>query len=318
MPLLQLHKDNVGPSERMGLYYFSKGKDDIMLNEEKQYDLIKFEDGEFSLDVNVSPQEDTVWLTQSEMACLFDVDRSRITRHIKNILDDNEIEKERNVRKTHFPHSDKQISLYNLDMILAVGYRVNSKRGILFRKWATSILKQYMLNGYAINEKRCLAHSDSIVNLSNDVEIIKDKINTIENTISYLSHSDTLLSDKLFYEENIFDAYSYIKQLFLSAKTSITIIDGYVDLSVLDMLIDITLPITIYTYPSSTLTNQDINKFNSKHNLTVIKTNKIHDRFIIIDDTIYLCGSSIKDVGKKRFVLAKLNLINKEDIMKNI
>lgn len=102
--------------------------------QETKYELIKFEDGEFSLDVNVSPNEDTVWLTQSEMASLFDVDRTRITRHIKNILDNKEIEIERNVRKTHFPHSDKYISLYNLDMILAVGYRVNSKRGILFRK----------------------------------------------------------------------------------------------------------------------------------------------------------------------------------------
>ncbi|MDE6584973.1 MAG: hypothetical protein K2K15_06175, partial [Anaeroplasmataceae bacterium] len=111
---------------------------------------------------------------------------------------------------------------------------------------------------------------------------------------------------------------SYIKQLFLSATSSITIIDGYVDLSVLDMLVNINLPITIYTYPSSTLTNQDIDKFNTNHNLIVIKTNKIHDRFIIIDDIIYLCGSSIKDVGKKRFVLTKLNLITKEDILRSI
>ncbi|MDE7384812.1 MAG: hypothetical protein K2M84_03530, partial [Anaeroplasmataceae bacterium] len=100
--------------------------------------------------------------------------------------------------------------------------------------------------------------------------------------------------------------------------SSISIIDGYVDLSVLDMLVGISLPITIYTYPSSTLTNQDIDKFNINHNLTVIKTNKIHDRFIIIDDTIYLCGSSIKDVGKKRFVLTKIDFINTKVLIKNI
>ena len=116
----------------------------------------------------------------------------------------------------------------------------------------------------------------------------------------------------------MFDAYSYIKQLFISAKSSITIIDGYVDLSVLDMLIDILVPITIYTFPSSTLTNQDIEKFSIYHNLIIVKTNKIHDRFIIIDDTIYLCGSSIKDVGKKRFVLSKIDFIKIEDILKDL
>ncbi|MDE6242228.1 MAG: virulence RhuM family protein [Anaeroplasmataceae bacterium] len=286
-----------------------------------KYDLIKFEDGEFSLDVNVSPTEDTVWLSISSIAALFERDISVIGKHIRNIIKQNELQKNSVWAKIAYTANDGKkyfVDFYNLDMIISVGYRVNSKRGILFRKWATSILKQYMLNGYSLNEKRCLAHSDSIVNLSNDVEIIKDKINTIENTIISLSNPDTLLLDKLFYEGEIFDAYSYIKQLFASAKSSIILIDGYIDLSVLDMLTDIFIPITIYTYPSSTLTNQDIDKFNIKHHLTVIKTNKIHDRFIIIDDTIYLCGTSIKDVGKKRFVLTKLSTITKELLLKEI
>ena len=100
----------------------------------KKYKLIKFEDGDFSLDVNVSPNEDTVWLTQAQIAELYNVDRSRITRHINNILKDEELNIECNVRKTHFPNSDKPVHIYNLDMILAVGYRVNSKRGITFRR----------------------------------------------------------------------------------------------------------------------------------------------------------------------------------------
>ncbi|MDE6047397.1 MAG: virulence RhuM family protein, partial [Anaeroplasmataceae bacterium] len=243
---------------------------------------------------------------------------TRITRHIKNILDAKEIEKGSNVRKTHFPHSDKQVSLYNLDMILAVGYRVNSKRGILFRKWATSILKQYMMNGYSINEKRCLECQENLINLNNKVNTLIEQTHDNTTSIQELTHPNTLLSDKLFYEGEIFDAYSYIKQLFTSAKSSIILIDGYVDISVLDMLTDISIPITIYTYPSSTLTNQDIDKFNIRHNLTIIKTNKLHDRFIIIDDTIYLCGSSIKDAGKKRFVLVRLESINKKDLLKNM
>ncbi|MDE5565761.1 MAG: hypothetical protein K2I77_02130, partial [Anaeroplasmataceae bacterium] len=179
-------------------------------------------------------------------------------------------------------------------------------------------LKQYMLNGYAVNEKRCLECQENLVSLNNKVNTLTQENNNVLERITILENPNTLLSDKLFYEGEIFDAYSYIKQLFLSAKTSITIIDGYVDISVLDMLVDINLQITIYTYPSSTLTNQDINQFNINHHLTVYKTNKIHDRFIIIDNTIYLCGVSIKDVGKKRFVLTKLNFVQKDDLLKNI
>ncbi|MDE6660989.1 MAG: virulence RhuM family protein, partial [Anaeroplasmataceae bacterium] len=168
-----------------------------MLNNENKYDLIKFEDGEFSLDVNVSPNEDTVWLTQKEISLLYGKARNTITEHIQSIFKDMELDKSTVCRKKRHTASDGKSysnTYYNLDMILAVGYRVNSKRGILFRKWATSILKQYMMNGFSVNEKRCLAHSDSIVNLSNDVEIIKEKINTIENKITSLSSPNTLLS----------------------------------------------------------------------------------------------------------------------------
>ncbi|MDE6242330.1 MAG: virulence RhuM family protein [Anaeroplasmataceae bacterium] len=291
-----------------------------MLNNKNNYDLIKFEDGEFSLDVNVSPQEDTVWLTQSEMAILFDVDRTRVTRHVNNILKSKELPKSVCAENAHTASDGKSynVKYYNLDMIISVGYRVNSKRGILFRKWATSILKQYMLKGYSINEKRCLECQENLVSLNNKVEHLLNENHSTLQRLDSLEHPISLLSDKLFYEGEIFDAYSYMKQLFTSAKSSIIIIDGYIDLSVLDMLVGISLPITIYTYPSASLSNQDIDKFNINHNLTIIKTDQIHDRFIIIDDTIYLCGSSIKDVGKKRFVLAKLEAISKETLLKEI
>lgn len=212
----------------------------------------------------------------------------------------------------------KKIFLYNLDMILAVGYRVNSKRGILFRKWATSVLKQYMITGYSINNKRCIECQDNLLTLNNKVEYLSNQSEHMNSHLFALEKTENILIDKLFYEDEIFDAYSYIKHLFISAKSSIIIIDGYVDLSVLDMLSNLSIPITIYTYPSSTLTQQDIDKFSINHNLTIIKTNKIHDRLIIIDDTIYLCSSSIKDVGKKRFVLTKLNTITKELLLENI
>ena len=143
------------------------------MTDKKTYELIKFEDGDFSLDVNV---EDTVWLTQAQIAELYNVDRSRITRHINNILKDNELSIECNVRKTHFPNSDKPVYMYNLDMILAVCYRVNSKRGIIFRRWANSILKQYLLNRHAINPTKCLAHYDSLIKSKNHVDLLKSEM----------------------------------------------------------------------------------------------------------------------------------------------
>lgn len=289
-----------------------------MLNNKNNCDLIKFEDGEFSLDVNVSPQEDTVWLTQKQLSLLYGTSVDNIGLHIRNIFRQNELPFSVAEDSSVTANDGKQYKtkIYNLDMVLAVGYRVNSKRGILFRKWATSILKQYMLNGYAVNEKRCLECQENLVSLNNKVEHLLNENHSTLQRLNSLERPDILLTDKLFYEGDVFDAYSYVKQLFTSAKYSITLIDGYVDLSVLDMLVGIS--ITIYTYPSSTLTNQDIDKFNIHYILTVIKTNKIHDRFIIIDDDIYLCGSSIKDVGKKRFVLTRLEAISKVDLLNKL
>lgn len=124
---------------------------------DKNYKLIAFTEDGLSLDVRVDAEKETVWLTQAEMAELFDVDRTRITRHINGIINDNEVDSRSNVRKAHFANSDRPTSLYSLDMILAVGYRVNSKRGIAFRRWANTVLKQYLVEGYALNEKRLSA-----------------------------------------------------------------------------------------------------------------------------------------------------------------
>ncbi len=287
----------------------------------KNYELIKFEDGEFSLDVNVSPSEDTVWLSLDKLAMLFERDKSVISRHIKNIFKVNELTRNSVIAFFATTAADGKtysIEHYNLDVIISVGYRVKSHRGIQFRKWANNILKQYLLNGYSINNKRCLDCQENIISLNNKVNYLLDNASSMNNRLLSLESTEEILSDKLFYEGNIFDAYSYIRKLFLSASTSITIIDGYIDITVLDMLNDISLPITIYTGDSAHITNQDLEKFSIGHNLTIIRTNIIHDRFIIIDDDIYSIGSSIKDVGKKRFVMTKITAIKKEELFKNL
>ena len=180
--------------------------------EEKKYDLIKFSDGNFSLDVNVSPSEDTVWLRAEDMALLFDVNRPAIVKHISNILNERELEKSTCsiLEQVHCEGNrliKRKIKYYNLDMIISVGYRVKSKRGILFRRWATQVLKQYLLNGYAINENRIMAYQSNILQLESNIIEIKNRLNAIESKV-YLE------SEKVLYEGEILEAYTFIRKLF--------------------------------------------------------------------------------------------------------
>ena len=128
-------------------------KQEVFMKKDK-FDLVRFTDNDFELDVHSDSDNYTVWLTQDEMGLLFDVDRTRITRHINNIIKDGELNKKSNVRKTHFANADRPVSLYSLDMIISVGYRVRSPRGVKFRIWANKVLKDYLIQGYAINQKR--------------------------------------------------------------------------------------------------------------------------------------------------------------------
>ena len=289
-----------------------------MNNQEKKYELIKFEDGEFSLDVNVSPSDETVWLSANEIALLFNIHPKTIRKHINNVFEENEVDINSNTQKVRIAGVDQRVVFYSLNVIISVGYRVKSKRGVLFRQWANSILKQYLLNGYAINNKRCIECQENIITLNNKVNNLIENTSNINNRLLSLESTDNILSNMLFYENNIFEAYSYIKKLLLSAKKEIIIIDGYIDITVLDMLNEINIPIIIYTLPSASISKQDINKFQINHNLIVNRNNIIHDRFLIIDDNIYSIGSSIKDVGKKRFVMTKIISISKQELLKNI
>ena len=274
--------------------------------EEKKYELIKYNDGEFSLDVKVSPKEDTVWLTQKEMATLFDVDRTRITRHINKIFDDGELPLSVCAENAQTASDGKTYTTkyYNLDMIIAVGYRVNSRRGTLFRKWANQVLKQYLLNGYAINEDRCIVCHNSVLQIENKLNEIQNKIHDIEETL-YQEN------EKLLYEGEILDAYTFIRKLFFLAKKEITIIDSYADKFLLSMLTDLKVNIVIIASSSSYLNNLEL-----QDNIIIIKNDIIHDRFIIIDEVVYMIGTSINEIGKKRFVIIKSNYLTKDKLLK--
>ena len=146
---------------------------------EKNYEIVKFKDDELELDVNVSANEETVWLTKEQMSILFDRDRSVISRHINNIYKEGELDKRTSVHFLHITNlnpKNRPPELYNLDVIISVGYRVKSKRGVLFRKWATNVLKEYLLKGYAINENRVIVSNENYIELRNEVVSINDRL----------------------------------------------------------------------------------------------------------------------------------------------
>lgn len=277
---------------------------------QKGYEIVTFIDNELQIDVNVDIENDTVWLTQEQISILFDKSVSTINWHIKNILNSELYENEvvRQFEKIEF--NKKYKYKYNLDMILAVGYRVNSKRGIMFRKWSTNILKNHLTKGYSINEKRCLSCQENLVSLNNEVKRINNELDDLK----LLNKPEEIFKEKLLYENKCFDGYAFIRKLFLSATRQIIIIDGYVSIEVLEMLDDINIEIIIYTYTNATITNKDIRVFSRNHNLIINRISNIHDRYLIIDDEVYVLGCSIKDIGKKTSTLIKLTSINKEKI----
>lgn len=280
---------------------------------ENEYEVVKFIDDNIELDVNIDPYSETIWLTQSQMAILFGVDISRISRHVKNALNEGEINSQRNLRKTQIANSDKLVYLYDLDVIISVGYRVKSIKGVIFRKWAIKVLKEYLLQGYVINEKRSLVTNENYVRLINKVESLDERVSNIENNYK----PQEFKNSQLFFEGQLYDAYTLIQSLFELANNEIIIIDNYVDRTILDRLVvkNSNVQVIIYTSINTRLLGQDITTFNSQYGgLDVRYTTNVHDRYIIIDQNkIYHLGHSIKDLGKKIFSISKSdsNLISK-------
>ena len=196
--------------------------------------------------------------------------------------------------------------VYNLDMIISLGYRINSKNGIAFRKWATSVLKEYLLTGHVVNEERCLTCTSNILSLENKVNKIQNEVNNLKDII--LSNND-----KLFFEGEIVEAYSFIRKIFFLAKNELILIDNYADKFLLSMLTDIKVNITIITSINSYL-NSEILSNNNK----IINDDSIHSRYIIADDYVYLIDNSFNNIGKKKLVIVKLDDINKDMIIKDI
>ena len=250
---------------------------------------------QFQLEVQL--KDETVWLNVNQIALLFDRDRTVISRHIRNIYKEGELDE--NITCAKFA------TYYNLDVIISVGYRVKSKRGVEFRQWANKILKDYLLKGYAVNQ-RLTTIEDRI---DRRLQEHSDQIHELQNKVDFFVRTSLPPIEGIFYDGQIFDAYTFVNDRIREAKKRIILIDNYVDDSVLTMLDkrgeDVSA--TIYTKNISRQLTLDFEKHNAQYPAIEIEQfDRAHDRFLCIDDTVYLIGASLKDLGKKWFGFVKL------------
>lgn len=275
-----------------------------------EYEIIKFENGNVELEVNVSPEEETVWLTQEQIALLFGKSRSTITEHINNIFDEGELEEMTSVgnsdRTNHRP-----AKLYNLDVVLAVGYRINSKNGIAFRRWANSVLKEYLLRGYALNEGRTLITKDNYLNLVNRVDSLDVRIGSIENAVKHRFVEDVIISDG-----EMFDALVLITKMIETAYSSIVLMDPYIDATSLSFFKNKKEGVTLVVITSSraNIGRREISSFSDRFGRIEIKIDdKCHDRYLVLDNELfYHLGCSINYIGKR---LSQITLIKDEFVI---
>ncbi|NLH56839.1 MAG: DNA-binding protein [Rikenellaceae bacterium] len=266
-------------------------------------EIIVYQPDDLSVSIEVRIEEDTVWLTQAQMSDLFQTTRNNITLHISNIFKEKELDKISVCKESLLTAADGKkykTKIYNLDVIISVGYRVKSVRGTQFRIWANKVLKDYLLKGYAVNQR--------FEKIERDVNYLKNKVDEFDFQI----RTSLPPNEGIFFDGQVFDAYFFVSNLVKSATKSIILIDNYIDESVLEMFSkrEKKVSATIFT---SNLTKQlqlDLKKFNEQYPPIQIKSfDKSHDRFLIIDEeSVYHIGASLKDLGKKWFAFSKIKL----------
>ena len=257
---------------------------------------------ENSISIEALLENETIWLTLDNLSVLYERNKSTISRHIKNIFKEGELTPYSVVANFATTASDGktyQVDYYNLDVIISVGYRVKSQKGVDFRKWANVIIKNHIIKSNAINVR--------VEKVESDVFYLKQKTEELATIVK----GQLLPHEGIFYDGQIFDAYYLISDLIRKAKKEIILIDNYIDDSVLKILDkrDKNVPATIFTAHISEKLQLDLTKHNSQYTPINIKTlKKFHDRFLIIDDDVYHIGASIKDLGKSVFAFSKMGL----------
>ena len=263
-------------------------------------EIIIYQPNTLSHHIEVRIEDETVWLTQIQMVALFQSTKQNISLHINNIFKEDELQENSVVKYSLTTASDGKkykTKLFNLDVIISVGYRVKSKTGTQFRIWATNTLKTYLLKGYVIQDR---------------IESIEKRLYEQDTKINLLLKTNLPPNEGIFYDGQIFDAYQFVSEIIKSAQKSVILIDNYIDENVLLLLAKRKYKVkaTIYTNKVDQKLNQDIEKHNMQYSPIAIEIfKKSHDRFLIIDNSlVYHIGASLKDLGKKWFAFSKMNL----------
>jgi len=265
-------------------------------------DKIIFYQPDNAIQLEVRIENETVWLSLDKMTELFLRDKSTLSRHIKNVFSEGELDK--NTTVANFAtvqmegnrEVERCIEYFNLDVIISVGYRVKSKQGTLFRIWANKVLKDYLIKGYAINQR---------------FERIEEKLFNHDKKIQMFIQNSLPPKEGIFFDGQIFDAYVFVSDLIKSAQKSIFLIDNYIDETVL-LLLSKRMPnvdATIFTKQISSQLQLDLNKYNAQYEaINIYESANFHDRFLIVDGVVYHIGASLKDLGKKLFAFSKMEI----------
>jgi len=272
-------------------------------------EIVLYRPDELAEHIEVRLDEDTVWLTQSQIAELFGTKRPAITKHLRNIftsgeLVENEVCSKMEHTTRHGAIVDKtqtgSITIYNLDAILSIGYRVNSINATVFRRWATEKLRDYLLKGYAINNR--------MNRLEDNFDALKNKVDAIDVQIN----TQFIPTQGVFFDGQVFDAYELVSKIIRSAKHNIVLIDNYIDETTLTHLAkkNAGVKVLLLTSKINTQLTLDVQKADAQYGDFIVKQfTQSHDRFLIIDngDQVYHIGASLKDLGKKWFAFSKMD-----------
>ena len=269
-------------------------------------------DETLSLDVRV--EDESVWLSQAQIVELFDSSKANISEHLKHIFDSGELAKCSTVRKFRTVRQEgnrsvtRNIEFFNLDVIISVGYRVNTVRGIQFRQWANQVLKEYLLRGYAVNQ-RLMQLEDRIDRRFSEYDRHPLQL---DEKVDFFVRSSIQPQEGIFFDGQIFDAYAFVAKLIRKATKRMVVIDSYIDDSVLVQLSKRSPGVTVDIYDGRI--SQQLRQVVERHNaqypgVTLHAYNKAHDRFLIIDEEVYHIGHSLKDLGKKLFAFSKMDVM---------
>ena len=302
---------------------------DIVSVNEVQGEVIFYQpDNTMRLEVRL--EDETVWLTQQQMVTLFQSSKANVSEHIRNIYDQGELEQEatvrnfRTVRKEGNRMVNRTLTYYNLDAIISVGFRVNTKRGIMFRQWANRTLKEYLLRGYAFHQQMIAMQRQIDVRLEEQNErlsAVENHLHEHDQKFDMIVKTPELPNEGVFFDGQIFDAFKLVMQLIKSAEHRIILIDNYINEDILTMFDQRANGVTacIYTARIDSAMQLAIQRHDAQYDPIPVNVFRMsHDRWLIIDDKVYHFGASLKDLGKKWFGVSLYQDITPEELLSKI